>query len=143
MKRLLPLLALALLFAGCGIDSVGFPTVKVNVQKSSLITTTTAGVTTYSRQIILEFRSLPGSPAGTVRNFTTQSGDLFPAGVYLNSCPTSSLTDCGGASVTSTVTYVVADPTQESKIILMSYTAENNNGAIKDFQIPGNGIPVN
>lgn len=140
MKRLLPLLALSLLFAGCGIDSVGFPTVKINVQKTELIPPS-GNVTTYKRSVTLEFRTLPGSPAGTIKFFTTQNGDQFPAGVYVDSCATSSAKDCG--PYTSNITWIVPDPTNEAKVILLNYSAENNNGASKDFQIPGNGIALN
>lgn len=146
MKRLLPLVALALLFGGCGLNSFGLPTVKVNVKSSNLeaTSTTTTGTTvvvSYRRVAVIEFRTLPGSPSGTVSYFTTQNGDIFPAGVYLPDCPTTSTTECGPA--TAQVSFDVPNKADENKVILLSYRLVGNNGSSQDVQLEGNGLAIN
>ncbi len=143
MKRLLPLLALAMLFGGCGLDTVGLPTLAINLKSSDLSPVTTASgvITSYRRTAVLEFRALPGSPAGRISSFTTQNGETFPGGAYLDSCPTSSKSDC--APYTFTISFSFADPSAEPKIIILTYRVEGGNNSSKDVQLPGNGIAIN
>jgi hypothetical protein len=129
---------------GCNntIGTVGFPTISINNGVTAL--TFDPDKLRWKGQIQAVFYALPGSPGGTIRFLTAQSGAILQTGVYIPKCDvpttvTPPVQNCGPYSFT----WAWDSPSYPARAdwTVVSYTAEGDNGIPSSRQL-GVGQPL-
>lgn len=132
--------------AGCNTNfqPVGTPTATIAVPNSGLVnnptTTVTNGQTVtvpnFVLTAIIEIRTLPGSPGGTIGNFILSNAGTLASSVNADPCPAATTTNgklCGPFTITYSQSFGQTPPATGS-VKIVSYSVIGTNGLSATIQ---------
>ncbi|WP_027882381.1 hypothetical protein [Meiothermus rufus] len=125
MKKLIPLMAAALMLAGCGnfVTDFGIPTVRFN--------NTFSGPTSSGYTIEFEVQPYPGSPSAQITRLLLSGPPNELPGLSVPECPASTLPDdC--PKILRTLTFA-ANP---GPLSITGYEAMSLNGSVRVVNLP-------